>query len=108
MNHKKLWRQASHWITALSLGAALYSLTGEPSDYRPASEWVHVYLDALPEDIEFVDKEHYRKESAAAGHRWDAAAQAMNDSGRVKRECDPGNGRKNRWRIIRAETGATA
>lgn len=23
MNHKKLWRQASHWITALSLGAAL-------------------------------------------------------------------------------------
>ena len=23
MNHKKLWRQAGHWITALSLGAAL-------------------------------------------------------------------------------------
>ncbi|OBK56184.1 hypothetical protein A5656_19945 [Mycobacterium gordonae] len=77
----------------------IYSLVGERSAYKPATEWVHDYLDELPANSQVVDKEDLRNAAEAAGHGWDAAAQALRESGRVRKEIDPRNGRKTLWRI---------
>lgn len=85
----------------------IFSLTGELSAYKPATEWVHDYLDALPANSSVIDKEDLRSAAQSAGHGWDAAAQALRESGRVHQELDPNNRRRTRWRIKPAteETG---
>lgn len=85
----------------------IFSLTGERNAYKPATEWVHDYLDALPPHSSVIDKDHFRSAAQSAGHGWDAAAQALRESGRVHQELDPNNRRRTRWRIKPAseETG---
>lgn len=79
----------------------IFSLTGESNGYKPATEWVHDYLDALPASSHVIDKDHLRSAAEAAGHGWDAATQALRESGRVLQELDPNNRRRTTWRIKR-------
>lgn len=81
----------------------IFSLTGEDIGYKPCTEWVHDYLDALPANADLVDKDAFRSAAEAAGHGWDAAAQALRESGRVHQTLDPDNGRKTVWRLTPAE-----
>ncbi|GJO16720.1 hypothetical protein NJB1507_05060 [Mycobacterium marinum] len=85
----------------------IFSLTGERSTYKPATEWVHDYLDALPANSPVIDKGAFRSAAESAGHGWDAAAQALRESGRVHQELDPNNRRRTMWRIkpVSKETG---
>lgn len=85
----------------------IFSLTGESNGYKPCTQWVHDYLDALPANSPVIDKGAFRSAAESAGHGWDAAAQALRESGRVHQELDPNNRRRTMWRIKPAseETG---
>lgn len=77
----------------------IFSLIGETSGYKPCTQWVHDYLDRLPANTDVVDKDALRSAAQSAGHGWDAAAQALRESGRVDQELDPDNRRRTVWRI---------
>lgn len=77
----------------------IYSIVGEKTGYKPATRWVHDYLDALPANAEVIDKGHFGRAAKAAGHSWDSAAQALNRSGRIIHEIDPADSRSTLWRI---------
>lgn len=82
----------------------VYSITGQKTGYKPATQWVHDYLDALPANTAAIDKDHFRQAAMTAGHAWDAAAQALNRSGRISHGIDPADSRATIWRIAAADT----
>lgn len=82
----------------------VYSITGQRTGYKPATRWVHDYLDALPANTDAIDKGHFGEAATAAGHAWAAAAQALNRSGRISHEIDPTDSRATVWRITPAAT----
>lgn len=87
----------------------VYSITGENTGYKPVTEWVHDYLDALPVDTEFADKDHYRQAAEGMGYSWDSAQTAIRKCGRVTSEPAPGRtGHHTLWRITTPDDEASA
>lgn len=78
-----------------------YSIVGGSSDYKPATEWVHDYLDALPASDTTVDVDAFKSAVNATPHTWPAARMALLRCGRIESVPAHGNSRNERtWRII--------
>ncbi len=87
----------------------VYSITGENTGYKPVTEWVHDYLDAVPADTEFADKDHYRQAAEGMGYSWDSAQTAIRKCGRITSEPAPGRtGHHTLWRITTPDDEASA
>lgn len=86
-----------------------YSIVGEGSDYKPATEWVHDYLDALPANTETVDVDAFKSAVNTTSYTWPAARMALLRCGRIESVPAHGNSRNERiWRIIPSAEGESA
>lgn len=79
----------------------VYDITGEPTEYKPVTQWVHDYLETLPANAEYVDKDHYRQAAEGKGYSWDSAQTAIRKSGRITSDPAPNRtGHHTVWRIV--------
>lgn len=88
-------------VIARSHKNSTWSITGDNGGYKPATDWVHSYLDNLPAGTTIVDQDAFKAAAETAEYSWAAARAAMVRSGRIESVPVTGNSRNDReWQII--------
>ncbi|MEN4476863.1 hypothetical protein [Mycolicibacterium cosmeticum] len=88
-------------VIARTQKSSTWSLTGDAGGYKPATEWVHEYFDALPANTTVVDQDAFRAAAEARNYSWTAARAAAYRSGRIDKTGDG-------WLIINQAEDGTA
>lgn len=88
-------------VVARTQKSSTWSLTGDAGGYKPATEWVHEYFDALPANTTTVDQDAFRAAAEARNYSWTAARAAAYRSGRIDKTGDG-------WHIINQVEDGTA
>lgn len=92
-----------------AVGRGQWSITGDDTGYKPATEWVLDYFDSLPADTAVVDQDTLRTAAERDGHTWTAVRAAANRSGRIKSVHVKGSTTNERtWHLITTEADGTA
>lgn len=96
--------QAKHrWVVTSRRGgrntSAVYDITGQATGYQAGADIVNQYLDTLPANTDYIDKDHF-KAALPDGITFRAAERVLGKSSRVTVERDPDDNTKTRWRLV--------